>query len=295
MYLLWNLLIEKALLEKVENFREHVLRETKPEIARWARENTPEIDDIQIGMTVSLQCGAVHQEVVDNYEKLFEDKYDIDLYLSRSSCARILVKGGKGMGESILCKKIMMDWAEGKFSHLTYVFYISLKLMNPRDVIEKVIIDQSRKLDITPEKLRLILERDGHKCLIIFDGLEKYMVVKGSDLMDVLKEKRFKQCSVLLTLDTEIKLNSEIDYFFLTECEVQGFGPNPQRSISKIVDHQSDVESILKWKTSVPIWATSPRQPNPMLAMFLCVLVRNNMVKLENNQVTSGEVIYKLV
>ena len=290
----------------VKSLREHASTEIQPEIAVWAKEYTPRIEDIQTTVTVTKfgKDKTMTQQVDEGYKALFkeslENNSDTTLFrsfalktsVSGEKGQRILVKGREGVGKSILCQQIVWDWAKGRFLSFAIVFYVSAKVVNPGDVIENVIINQNVKLSITPEKLRFILERVGHKCLIILDGFRDATITNDSDLMQILRRQRLSQCSVLLTLDAGSDLPSG---YFETECEVQGFGFNPQKQLSKIIHSQSDVEVIMKWNPSVSIPGTPSMQTNPMLAMFLCVLVNNKMANLENTSLTLNEILSQLI
>ena len=295
------LVSESEMLAMVKRLRQQVSTDIQPEIAPWAKEYTQRMEDIQTAVTIShnRKGKEMTQHVEEGYKGLFkknlENNSDTTLLqsfslkgtVSHKKGERILVRGGEGMGKSILCKQI-----EGLGKGKLFKFCYCVLCLREGDVIENVIIDQNLELGITPEKLQLVLERIGHKCLIILDGFSDVMIKDDSDLMKVVRGQKFSQCSVLVTLDVGSDLHSG---YFETECEVQGFGFNPQKSLSKVVHSQSDLEEIIKWKPSVPIPGTASNQTNPMLAMFLCVLVNNKIANFENSTMTLNEVLSQLI
>ena len=68
------------------------------------------------------------------------------------------------MGKTTLVKKVAWDWAKGIFTAVSIVFFVFLKLVNPGDTIENVIIDQTpvlEGLDVTGAKVKHILDKFG--------------------------------------------------------------------------------------------------------------------------------------
>ena len=94
---------------------------------------------------------------------------------------KILLKGDPGMGKTTLMKKIGWDWAKGIFTTFTIVFFVFLKLVEPGEAIENIIVRQTPALEgmsISPKKLRQILEQFSEQCLLILDGLDEHALGK---------------------------------------------------------------------------------------------------------------------
>ena len=90
---------------------------------------------------------------------------------------KILIIGDLGIGKTTLGKKVGLDWARGKFEAFSMVFFVFLKLVEPGELIENVIIKQNPELEglgISTEKLRGILDRFSDRCLLILDGLDEH-------------------------------------------------------------------------------------------------------------------------
>ena len=72
---------------------------------------------------------------------------------------KILAKGDPGTGTTTFCKKVACDWAKGIFTAYSIVFFVFLKLVNPGDAIENIIIQQMpvfQGLNISPRELKSI-------------------------------------------------------------------------------------------------------------------------------------------
>ena len=48
----------------------------------------------------------------------------------------------QGLGKTTFSKELALDWASGKFKLFTIVFFVALKLVHPKDIIETIIINQ---------------------------------------------------------------------------------------------------------------------------------------------------------
>ena len=112
----FRLVSESEMLEMVKNLRQQVLTEIHPEIAPWAKEYTPRMEDIETTITITnnRRGKTMTQQVDEGYKALFKENHEnnSDTTLFRSFALktsvsgekgqRILVKGGEGVGKSIL-------------------------------------------------------------------------------------------------------------------------------------------------------------------------------------------------
>ena len=138
------LVSESEMLAMAKRLRQQVSTEILPEIAPWAKEYTPRMEDIQTAVTIShnRKGKEMTQHVEEGYKGLFEENlenssdttllqsFSLKGTVSHKKGERILVRGGEGMGKSILCKQIVRDWAKGNFSRFAIVFYVSVKVMS---------------------------------------------------------------------------------------------------------------------------------------------------------------------
>ena len=94
------------------------------------------------------------------------------------------------MGKTTLVKKVTFDWAKGIFNAVSIVFFVSLKLVNPGDAIENVIIDQTpvlQGLNVIGSKIKTILESFGPRCLLILDGLDEHALGENQDVIKIIE------------------------------------------------------------------------------------------------------------
>ena len=89
---------EIDLEETVEQIRQHTLKTMKPEIAPWAKDYTPKMEDIHTKLLVRNRHRDTGVEL-SHYEKLF----------ASGKSKKILVRGRLGTGKSLLGKKIAHD------------------------------------------------------------------------------------------------------------------------------------------------------------------------------------------
>ena len=135
-------------------------------MAPWARACSIPLKEVTFSLLVTRRNKQPTDELISDYQKLFEEKtidksdspaYDWTQeaehlgiptlfglnYGSRNTGMRILVEGDYGSGKSTLAKKIAYDWATKNFVTFRLVIYISLRLVNPTESIEKIIIFSS--------------------------------------------------------------------------------------------------------------------------------------------------------
>ena len=112
---------------------------------------------------------------------------------------KVLMKGDPGSGKNTASKKISWDWAVGLLKVFTVVFFISLKLVKPGDAIENIIdpIQQTPALEglgIKEQQLANILKMFGHRCLLILDGMDEYVVQKNEKILKIIEGRRLLYC-----------------------------------------------------------------------------------------------------
>ena len=103
---------------------------------------------------------------------------------------KILLKADARMGKSTLGKKIGFDCSRGIFKINSVVFFVTLKLVKPGEAIENVIIQQHPELEglnVSPRKVRSMLERLDDRCLLILDGLDEHGLGKNEDVLKMIE------------------------------------------------------------------------------------------------------------
>ena len=159
----------------------------KIEVAPWIKEYVTEMDNLYTDLTVEhFQEGLtkITYRTVKDYREIFKEREQSEnfsfmkklykLLRTRSSVPiKVFGKGDPGMGKTTLSKKIAWDWAKRSFTRFSLVFLVFLKLVNPGDAIENVIIQQTpplERMSISPCKILQILNKFGSRCLLILDG-----------------------------------------------------------------------------------------------------------------------------
>ena len=169
------------------------------------------IDEIYTDVTIEKlenKSTGVENTPIDNYKELFQildssskikqkktkgssrEQFNARAKIADSKPKqegqKLLFQGDPGIGKTTLSKKMANDWAKRAFTTFVIVFFVSMKLVTPGQPIENIIIQQNSKLigfDVSPKKLRGILEVHGNKCLLIIDGFDE----APSDNAEILK------------------------------------------------------------------------------------------------------------
>ena len=135
-----------------EDLRPHMEQAMKIEVAPWIREYVTDMDNLYSELTLEKldnKPSGNESKKLDTYKELFmdpstsESQSDANVRQKKIPRKTILFKGDPGMGKTTLVKKVTFDWAKGIFTAVSIVFFVFLKLVNPGDAIENVIIDQT--------------------------------------------------------------------------------------------------------------------------------------------------------
>ena len=275
----------------------------KIEVAPWIREYVADMDDLYSELILekirNKPTGYYHKRI-KNYEELFvfleseEDKGES--MLGRVPGKKILIKADPGMGKTTLVKKIAWDWAKKHFTEVSIVFFVFLKLVNPGNGIQNVIIDQTPELaglGVTKEKISSILDRFGEKCLLILDGLDEHAFGENQDVLEIVRHKKYLFCNVLLT--SRPHSTRDIERYFDTIVSVEGFTQTEARKFAlQIVPDANKVEDILKFNPT-SLNEKISLYNCPILLSFLCLLVREDDIDLSSIDMCMGEIYIRMV
>ena len=269
-------------------------KETKIEAIPWIREYVVNVDDFYSKLTLekieNKPTGPKHI-LIDDYKDLFEVKgHD-----SGKSCKRkrVLFKGDPGIGKSTLCKKIMWDWGKGKFGSFTVVLLVFLKLVDPADAIENIVIDQCSIQNQKGQKLRALLETYGSRCLLILDGLDEHAFGQNQDVLQIVRGQKLAQCSIILT--SRPHSTRQIEKYFPTVVRIDGFTKNEARKFAnRIIDNTDQVEDILNFNPC-DINEGPALHSVPILLSFLCLLVREENIYISGSSVETGEIYTRMI
>ena len=209
---------------------------------------------------------------------------------------RILGKGDPGIGKTTLLKKIGWDWAKNIFTKVDFVFLLFLKIVKPGVSIEKAIADQMPQIrgkDITPQKIKNILDTFGDKCLLLLDGLDEHSLGQNKDVLNILRGQKLSHCNVFVT--SRPHTSRKVERHFETIVRVEGFTRKNAASLaSKLLHDEKKVQMVLKFESS-DYRRDKSMYKSPILLSFMCTLVRAEDVDLLNRKIQTGEIYARML
>ena len=148
---------------------------------------------------------------------------------------RILLQGQTGIGKSTFVKKLAMDWAELDENRLTgeqrailkkfeLAVIIDLKKVskyqNLRDIISAshIFADEDTAMK---DGLLSYITHNQDKVLLVFDGYDEYRFGSNSEIFEIFKGNKLRNCCVLIT--TRISKADELKEFKDVHVEITGF------------------------------------------------------------------------
>ena len=155
---------------------------------------------------------------------------------------RILVQGETGIGKSTFVKKLAMDWAELDENRLTdeqrailkkfeLAVIIDLKKVskyqNLRDIISAshIFADEDTAMK---DGLLSYITHNQDKVLLVFDGYDEYHFGSNSEIFEIFKGNKLRNCCVLIT--TRISKADELKEFKDVHAEIIGFSGEDSHS-----------------------------------------------------------------
>ena len=209
---------------------------------------------------------------------------------------RVFLKGEPGFGKTTLSRKISWDWAMRLFTKFSIVLFLCLKLVRPGDAIENIIIQQTpplKGMNVTPIKLKKILDTFGHRCLIIFDGLDELPSKSKEHIVKIITGENMLYCNIFLT--SRPHTVAEFENNFHTIARLQGFtAVHADSLVDRIVTDKKKRREVRKF-TRKHKFLHDSLYTCPILLVFICMLAQNDELDTFRRNVTTGDIYLKLV
>ena len=246
----------------------------------WVKEYVTDPKDYYIHPTLKLKSNGAQ---ISDYRQLFPR-----VALTAADPKRsILIKGVQSFGKTILSQKIYLDWAEGRFTSFSIVFFVQLKLVKPDHDIVDVIIEQTpclRNSNFEKARLRNYLDTFGTRCLIILDcstensGVAKRIIRRANEV-----------CSTLVTYPNH--LSASIEKYFETTIWLQGFNYGQALSYCSKMFQQKERKHI--WMRFCMTNFAVHDHVSPMLLLLTCIL--DHTVTELATDVPVGEIFFRSI
>ena len=235
----------------------------------------------------------VSQETRD-YTSLFgDDTNEPSSKRRRTQQRKILMKGPLGSGKSRVARKIQRDWIKDILVTFSVVFLISVKLVNPGEAIENVIVQQYCLSKDDKHKVLDLLQNPNRKCCIILDAVETTSDFNQIAL-NILKDSRLSCCDVVCVSDM---VSQDIFHkYFDTICDVEGFkGSEFRNLVGSIVSDEKTIPKILDCEVVGPSTVDATLCKTPLVITLQGILAETGELNLKSKRVTLAEIYSKFI
>ena len=195
---------------------------------------------------------------------------------------RILVQGETGIGKSTFVKKLAMDWAELDENRLTdeqrailkkfeLAVIIDLKKVskyqNLRDIISAshIFADEDTAMK---DGLLSYITHNQDKVLLVFDGYDEYRFGSNSEIFEIFKGNKLRNCCVLIT--TRISKADELKEFKDVHAEITGFsGEDSYSFMVRMLGDETQASALQDHLCERNLYDLARV---PLLLLFFCTL-----------------------
>ena len=195
---------------------------------------------------------------------------------------RILLQGQTGIGKSTFVKKLAMDWAELDENRLTdeqrailkkfeLAVIIDLKKVskyqNLRDIISAshIFADEDAAMK---DGLLSYITHNQDKVLLVFDGYDEYRFGSNSEIFEIFKGNKLRNCCVLIT--TRISKADELIDFKDVHAEITGFSTKDIYSFMvRILGDEIQANALQSYLFKRNVYDLAKV---PLLLLFFCTL-----------------------
>ena len=195
---------------------------------------------------------------------------------------RILVQGQTGIGKSTFVKKLAIDWAELDENRLTdeqrailkkfeLAVIIDLKKVskyqNLRDIISAshIFADEDTAMK---DGLLSYITHNQDKVLLVFDGYDEYHFGSNSEIFEIFKGNKLRNCCVLIT--TRISKADELKEFKDVHAEITGFsGEDSYSFMVRMLGDETQASALRDHLCERNLYDLARV---PLLLLFFCTL-----------------------
>ena len=235
---------------------------------------------------VEMKLLREERKKLSGYKEMF------DCNQSNPNNRKVLMKADPGMGKTTLGKKVTWDWAKGVFKDFSIIFFVSLKLVNSDDLIEKAIKQQNPELEglgVSQQKLN----RYSSRILIILDGLDEHGLGQNGDVLKLIRNEKLLGCPILIS--SRPHSTWQIEEYFPTIVRVEGFTEEEAtKFVYNFFTDENKIEQIMEFRPS-DSREDFPVHKCPILLSILCFLMNKKEVDLSDTNITIGDLYFKMV
>ena len=195
---------------------------------------------------------------------------------------RILVQGQTGIGKSTFVKKLAIDWAELDENRLTdeqrailkkfeLAVIIDLKKVskyqNLRDIISAshIFADEDTAMK---DGLLSYITHNQDKVLLVFDGYDEYHFGSNSEIFEIFKGNKLRNCCVLIT--TRISKADELKEFKDVHAKITGFsGEDSYSFMVRMLGDETQASALRDHLCERNLYDLARV---PLLLLFFCTL-----------------------
>ena len=269
----------------------------KIEVASWIKDYAVDVDNIYTELSHIIEkdtSSGFKQRELQDYQQLFQRRVENPDH--RAEGQKILLVADPGYGKTSLSKKILSDWAKGKFRTFTLVFLVYLKKVRSGDFIENIIIQQTPGLEgmgVSLQKLRQILHTFTNKCLIILEGLDEHALGSNEDVLGLIAGEKLPQSSIITT--SRLHCIHDIKGYFQTIVKTKGFTNDAAKQFAQQILEDPDKEKTALNLGVLPQLEQTSSHFCPIILSFKCILVRDEDISSTKKAMFLDDIYAKMI